>query len=727
MPDISTDFSVNSSRIDSNVPLLAYLEEIRDGRWEAEIYRLRAACADGDKEKAERLKDNLPGAIFSGIFSRRADADLILHSGYLCMDYDGESFEDCAGLKILLSQDKYVYACWDSPRGHGLRILFRIIGEKHREAYMGVAAYLNDEYGILCDTNCINPSRGFRASYDPSIYISTVQVPLFTRYIKEVQVKKIENFAFAQNDFDNLVRQIQARRVNIAESYDQYLKIGFAFANKFGEGGRSYFHIVAQQSQKYNFIKAEKQYTYCIRHNTLNNEAKIATFYYYCKEAGLQVTSERTNKIRKATITGKAAGLKKEQIVANLLKIENISECEDIVSDVFDGIADISDNDSIIDQLEIFIATNYNIRRNVITRNLERDGVGMEQTDINSLWISARRIMNKADYPTFERILLSNFIPKYNPLRDFFETNFPQFTDITNDDNFDSPLVDRMCETIINSSPAFTKYFVKKWLVGIIASVYGEPSPLVLVLIGKVLGTGKTEWLRRFLPEALRHYHAESKLDRDKDDLILLTQKLIIMDDEFSGKSKKEEGKFKMLTSSDIISVREPYGRRNVDLKRLAVLCGTSNPKEVLTDVFENRRIIPIQVDDINKDLYNLIDKTQLFGELYKLYKQGFDWRVISKEDKAYLNSNSHEYEQVSIEGELIMKYFVPSEGSDSEHMTSSDIKVYIEQKTQQRLNVNNIGKMLSKFGFVQKSVRNAAGQSSKKWCVHVINKEVPF
>ena len=727
MPYISTDFCVSNAKLNDTIALDIHLEAIRDGQWESDIYKCRALYNKKDEEGYKKLKDKLPGVLYSGVFSRRSDADLIQHSGIICMDYDGSFCEDVQPLKRLLSEDRYVYACFDSVDGHGLRILFRVIGDKHREAYMGIANYLNENYGIICDTQCINPSRAFRVSFDPNVYIAQKDVPIFTKYVKEKVVKKIENFAFARTDFDNIIKQIQLNRTNIAESYDEYLKIGFALCDKFGEEGRMYFHIISQQSQKYDFNAVDKQYTYCLNHKGASfRDAKISTFYYYCKNAGLQITSERTNKVRKATLTGKAAGLSKTQIIANLQKLENITECDDIVSDVFDGIADISDNESIIDQLELFLSTNYNLRKNEITRNIERDGVGMEQSDINTLFIAANRIMPKITYQLFERLLFSDFVQKYNPLKEFFYSNFPQYENIENDDNFASPLLDKMCETIVNESPAFTKYFVKKWLVGIISSVFGEPSPLVLVLIGKVLGTGKTEWLRRLLPAELKKYYAESKLDRDKDDLILLTQKILIMDDEFSGKSKREEGKFKMITSSDIISVREPYGRRNVDLKRLAVLCGTSNPKEVITDTFENRRIIPVQVNQVDQKLYNSINKVELFGEMYKLYKQGFDWTVLSKEDKEFLNSNSSEYEAVTVEGELIMKYYTPYEGRGCEIMTATDIKVELEMKTQQKLNVNNIGKMLSKYGFTQKSTK-INGASCKRWHLMKVQTEVPF
>lgn len=723
MPDISTVSSLSTSSVDLSIPLITHLIAIRDGEWQDLIFDLRNTV---DEEVRKKKKFLLPGAIYSGVFSKRNDLSIIQHSGLLCMDYDGNGYEDIDNLKTILCQDKYVYACWISPSGTGLRILFRINGTKHRISYLSISEYLLDTYGIICDTQCINVSRSFHVSFDPYLYLSEVEVPVFNLLIKEKVIKKVENVAFSDSDFENIINQISAKNINLCEDYESWLKIGFSFAHKFGESGREYFHCVSQCSSKYSYASADKQYTYCIRHKG-DNVATISTFYYYCKNAGIQITSERTNKIRKATITGKNAGLKKEQIVENLKKFENIENCDKIVEEIFNSANDLTDGDGLVDQLEIFITTNYSLLRNEITRTVENSGVQMGQNDLNTIYISAKRMMAKLNYELLDRLILSDFVKSYNPITKFFEETYPEYADIkriefSDNCDFETPLIDKFCSSIINDNPQFTRYFIKKWLVGVVSAAYKMPSPLVLVLIGKILGTGKTEWFRRLLPDELKKYYAESKLDAGKDDDILMTQKLIIMDDEFSGKSKKEEGKLKMLTSKEWFSLREPYGRINVDLRRLAVLGGTSNINQILSDPFGNRRIIPIQVNAMDRVVYNSVNKKDLWGEIYGLWKHGFDWRVDSQSDKEYLNSNSYEYETTIVEAELISKYYEPFEGTGAEHMTSTDIKVELESISKQILRIDQIGKQLTKLNFVQKTVREGV-KTSKKWFVIKINR----
>src|SRR5690606_8018810 len=112
-----------------------------------------------------------------------------------------------------------------------------------------------------------------------------------------------------------------------------------------------------------------------------------------------------------------------------------------------------------------------------------------------------------------------------------------------------------------------------------------------------------------------RRYYAESNLDEGKDSEILMCKKLIIVDDEFGGKSKKDATKLKRLSSQQTFSIRAPYGRITEDLNRLAVLGGTSNDSEVINDPTGHRRIIPIILLSFDIEKYKSIDKTKLFIE----------------------------------------------------------------------------------------------------------------
>lgn len=118
-----------------------------------------------DKEKAQKLKANLPSVCFSGKFAKdRQDIDLIEHSGFIVLDFDG--IDNLRERQEEIINKDFVYACWISPSGNGLKALIRIAdGKKHREHF----AALQDVFPDI-DRSGVNPSRVCYESYDPEMY-----------------------------------------------------------------------------------------------------------------------------------------------------------------------------------------------------------------------------------------------------------------------------------------------------------------------------------------------------------------------------------------------------------------------------------------------------------------------------------------------------------------------------------------------------------------------------
>lgn len=677
-----------------------FLEHVKDGKWQDFVLPVRAIK---DEELRKEEKKKVPYVTISGQFSDRLDNALIEHSGFIGIDIDDVDPEET---KSILAPDAYVYAIFTSISGRGVCVLFKINGEKHREAHAGISEYLLETYNLVCDPTSVNPSRARFVSFDPHIYISVNRVPKFVQYPKKKAVPKVKDVVFAQTDFDDLVKQVQQRRVNLCETYHDWVRIAFAFVDKFGELGRDYFHVISAQSGKYSPQICDKQYTNCLK-AAGQKRATISTFYYYCKNAGLDTYSERTVKIAQAAAQGKKSKQGKEQVKTNLSLIDGIEDADEIINQVFESNIDFKGEDTLFDQLEQWLKYNYNLKRNVITRYIEENGNIIKQKDFNSIFIQASKVLEKVKYENVERLINSDFTPDYNPIVEFIAANAHR----TPQGN-----IDQLFECIESSDSIVTKYFGKKWLVSVISSIYGEHSPLMLVLCGERQGTGKTEFFRRLLPVELRSYYAESKLDMGKDDEILMTQKLIIMDDEMGGKSKKEHKRLKELTSKQTFSLREPYGRNNVDLNRLAVLCGTTNDLQILNDPTGNRRILPIHVNAIDHNRYNSIDKIDVLIEAYHLYKSGFNWN-LTKEDIANLAIHGNDFELNSIEFELISRQFEIPENGHEEYLTTTEIKIELEKISMQKLSLDRIGKELQRIGYIR-TTKRMGDNPRKVWAV---------
>jgi hypothetical protein len=259
----------------------------------------------------------------------------------------------------------------------------------------------------------------------------------------------------------------------------------------------------------------------------------------------------------------------------------------------------------------------------------------------------------------------------------------------------------------------YLELFLKKWLLGIISSMHGTYSILILVLTGGQRA-GKTKFFRNLLPDELMSFYAESKLDEGKDSEILMTKKLIILDDEFGGKSKQDAKRLKELSSKQWFNLRRPFGRTSEDLRRLAVLCGTSNDEEVINDPTGNRRIIPVNVLDIDHGKMEEINKTDLFIELYHEWVNDKESFMLTKEDIEILNNCTSLNEQPSPEEEMILKYFLPSQslGGNTIMLTNTEIKAFIEEKSPTiRLNPYKLGLTLKKLGFEKQSKRIKGSQ----------------
>jgi predicted P-loop ATPase len=191
-------------------------------------------------------------------------------------------------------------------------------------------------------------------------------------------------------------------------------------------------------------------------------------------------------------------------------------------------------------------------------------------------------------------------------------------------------------------------------------------------------------------------------MDAGKDDEILMTKKLLILDDEYGGKSKKEEKRLKELTSKEFINVREPYGRVSNDLRRLAVFCGTSNETQILSDPTGNRRQIPIHILEINHELYNQCDKAALWRELYAMFCAGVEYTIL-KEEIELLNQSTEAFKHSTPEEDLIHKKLEIGDRAFGEWMSLTDVQQYLMMETKfNYLNTQRIGSILTALGYIK-------------------------
>jgi hypothetical protein len=121
-----------------------------------------------------------------------------------------------------------------------------------------------DAYPFCLSPTSKSPVQKIEAALNTSLRkTASIHAPKVERYIKYITVSKLD----------------------ITSTYKDWLRIGFAFANEFGEDGRRYFHQVGQFHKKYSRLESDFQYSKCLQYN--NSSSKINTFFFLCTWEGI--------------------------------------------------------------------------------------------------------------------------------------------------------------------------------------------------------------------------------------------------------------------------------------------------------------------------------------------------------------------------------------------------------------------------------------------------------
>ena len=86
-----------------------------------------------------------------------------------------------------------------------------------------------------------------------------------------------------------VTRELIARNANIAESYDDYVRLGFALANGLGSDGRDLYHQLCAHSTKYRQADCERKWQQCL--HQADGRTSIATFYHMARQAGVDISA----------------------------------------------------------------------------------------------------------------------------------------------------------------------------------------------------------------------------------------------------------------------------------------------------------------------------------------------------------------------------------------------------------------------------------------------------
>lgn len=262
---------------------------------------------------------------FAGVFTYRASDGLKSVSGLLCLDFDNleEQQKDYDILFDELVTDPIldVRLMFRSPSGDGLKCVIAVDLERGTFAqfYKAAARHCLDRYSVKADPSCCNVDRTCYLPYDPEAYCRKMigdsscdlaldpEVDQCSSAGDQLTVKRAdlppEKRAQITEDVETVIARIEAAKIDVTGSYQNWLSVGYALADFFGADGRSYYHRISrfyvgeQFGNIYTVEDTDRQFDQILSSRQRDsdsgsgNRATIRTLFEIAKQHGVDVVS----------------------------------------------------------------------------------------------------------------------------------------------------------------------------------------------------------------------------------------------------------------------------------------------------------------------------------------------------------------------------------------------------------------------------------------------------
>jgi len=182
------------------VNLLSWLQS---EKYKNEVELIRAV--EGKAERNE-LKAKLPAITPSGLFTYRAEKNLIKHSGFIQFDIDEKGNEELTNymdMKSHICNIPNVAYCGLSISGKGFWGLIPISQPNKHKEYFKALEQAFKKFKITIDPSCKDVSRLRGYSYDPDGYFNHNAIPFEAIYHEPV--KKNQTKFYTNRNSDNLI------------------------------------------------------------------------------------------------------------------------------------------------------------------------------------------------------------------------------------------------------------------------------------------------------------------------------------------------------------------------------------------------------------------------------------------------------------------------------------------------------------------------------------------
>ena len=345
----------------------------------------------------------------------------------------------------------------------------------------------------------------------------------------------------------------------------------------------------------------------------------------------------------------------------------------------------------MMQRLSRYLKLHYAFRYNLLTERTECVRLNTEKADESHLLTYTpvdSRILNGIALSAIEngvecwdrdikRYVESDHVQDYHPFELYFN-NLPEWDG-----------KDRITELArrVSDKDVWVRSF-HRWMLAVTAQWTGSgnrgrrANSVAPLLVSPTQGLGKSTFCRMLLPKELRDYFTESfDLTNASSAENKLASYGLINLDEFDRLPVSRMPQLKNLMQMEDLRVRRAYRRSAEALPRIASFIGTSNRRDLLTDLSGSRRFICVEVEHAI-DCTTPIDHAQLYAQLLHELNNG-ERCWFSKAEEAEIQAANRPFYRITPAEELIGSCFAFAEAGEqgARLMSAADIYTVLKKK----------------------------------------------
>ena len=345
----------------------------------------------------------------------------------------------------------------------------------------------------------------------------------------------------------------------------------------------------------------------------------------------------------------------------------------------------------MMQRLSRYLKLHYAFRYNLLTERTECARLDMEKADeahhltytpvesrtLNGIALNAIESGVDCWDRDIKRYVESDHVQAYHPFELYFK-NLPEW------DGKDR--VKELARRVSDKDVRVRSFH--RWMLAVTAQWTGSgnrgrrANSVAPLLVSPTQGLGKSTFCRMLLPKELRDYFTESfDLTNTSSAENKLASYGLINLDEFDRLPVSRMPQLKNLMQMEDLRVRRAYRRSAEALPRIASFIGTSNRRDLLTDLSGSRRFICVEVEHAI-DCTTPIDHAQLYAQLLHELNNG-ERCWFSKAEEAEIQAANRPFYRITPAEELIGSCFAFAEAGEqgARLMSAADIYTVLKKK----------------------------------------------